>query len=334
MMRILVPALSVVLLICAPAAAVNVHDVVEEIAANMVEIPGGTYEMWVTPGLQDRPGHWVKVEPFLMGRYEVTQGEYRTIMNLNPSHFQGDPNQPVEQVSWEDAKDFVRKLNAMEGGQVYRLPTDAEWEYACLAGATNPYGFCRAYHRLGQYAWYAENSGGKTHPVGQLRPSPWGLYDIHGNVWEWCEDWHGEHLPGEVTEPKGLMTPFKVVRGGGYDSPEGDCRSHARRNYSPVRAHRKNVGFRLAATGPIRVSFARASRQRPQLTEFMTEKAFDRLTIAEQHELIGMIDKHSWLLSLAERYNKDYPEISQTYTQRAESLKEQIEARFGHVRKK
>jgi formylglycine-generating enzyme required for sulfatase activity len=327
--------LFVVLLTGTSVAAGNVNEIVKEIAANMAEIPGGTYRMWATPGSHDESSwHWVNVEPFLLGRHEVTQRAYEAIMGFNPSHFQDDPNLPVEQVSWDDAQDFIRKLNALEGGKVYRLPTEAEWEYACLAGATNSYGFCRAHHRLAQYAWYADNSEGKTHPVGQLRPSAWGLYDIHGNVWEWCEDWHGEHLPGEVTEPKGLMTPFKVLRGGGYDSPAGDCRSQARRSYSPVRARNKNVGFRLAATGPIRVSFATASRQQPQFSEFMTEKDFDRLTIAEQHELIGMIDKYGWLLSLTDSYEKDYPEISQTYAHRAESLKKQIEARFGHVLKK
>ncbi|NIM97976.1 MAG: SUMF1/EgtB/PvdO family nonheme iron enzyme, partial [candidate division Zixibacteria bacterium] len=164
------------------------HSILQAIAANMVEVPGGTYMMGAKPGGDKKQGHLVKVGPFLIGRYEVTQREYKAVMSKNPSFFRSDSNLPVEQVSWADAQEFIKKLNASEGEEVYRLPTEAEWEYICLASSKNEYGFGKDRDQLVQYAWYEVNSQKKTHPVGQLKPNPWGLYDIHGNVWEWVQD--------------------------------------------------------------------------------------------------------------------------------------------------
>jgi formylglycine-generating enzyme required for sulfatase activity len=305
--------------------------VLREIAANMVEIPGGTYMMWATPDSKDKPGHWVKVEPFLLGKYEVTQRQYQAVMGINPSHFRGDPDLPVEQVSWDDCQGFIEKLNALEGQEVYRLPTEAEWEYACLGGSNNASGFCDNADKLSQYAWFDENSGRKTHAVGRLKSNPWGLYDVHGNVWEWCQDWHGEHIPGEVTEPKGLSPAFRVLRGGGYDTPAGDCQSHARRSYSPTRVRRKDMGFRLAATGPVRAIYTKVVQDHPELQAMVTESGFDNLSIEEQQDLIRMVDTYEWLLSRAKDYGEAYPAISRTYLVTAGSLREQIKARFGHV---
>ena len=317
----------------ASATAEDLTEILKETAAHMVEIPSGTYMMWATPGSWDKPGHWVEVDTFLLNKYEVTQRQYETVMGRNPSYFKGDPALPVEQVSWEDSQEFIKRLNALEGEEVYRLPTEAEWEYACLSGSGNAHGFCDKGDRLSQYAWYGENSGGKTHPVGQLKPNPWGLYDVHGNVWEWCQDWHGEHVPGEVTKPEGLSPAFRVLRGGGYDSPEGDCRSHTRRSYSPTKVHRRNVGLRLAATGPVRAVYGRVVKDHPELGRLVAESGFDSLTINEQQELVRMVERYGWLLSLAKGYEAEYPAISDNYLMRAKSLKKQIESRFGHVLK-
>jgi len=251
-----IPAVLFISLSVVSARAEDLTEILKQIAANMVEIPGGAYMMWATPGSHKKPGHWVEVDPFLLGRYEVTQRQFQAVMGRNPSYFRDDPNLPVEQVSWHDCQEFIKRLNAMEGKELYRLPRDAEWEYACLADSGNAYGFCDNDEELSQYAWYDQNSGRKTHPVGQLNPNAWRLYDIHGNVWEWCQDWHGEHPPGAVTEPEGLSPAFRVLRGGAWDTPAGDCRSHTRRRYSVAKGRFKNVGFRLAMTIPIKATDA------------------------------------------------------------------------------
>src|SRR5262245_60867667 len=134
---------------------------------------------------------------FWLGKYEVTQGEWLKLMTNNPSDCKGDLRLPVERVTWDEANEFCRQLTHLErtGGKLpprneYRLPTEAEWEYACRAGSTSrfSYGDDPGYGKLQQYAWYLDNSGHRTHPVGEKKPNPWGLHDIHGNVWEWCSD--------------------------------------------------------------------------------------------------------------------------------------------------
>jgi len=309
-------------------------EVLREIAANMVPIPGGTYMMWTTPGSYDKPGHWVEVQPFLLSKYEVTQRQYQAIMGENPSHFRGDPDLPLEQVSWDDCQEFIEKLNALESQEVYRLPRETEWEYSCLGGSSNPYGFCDNDDKLSQCSWFDENAEKMTHAVGRLKSNPWGLYDLHGNVWEWCQDWHGEHAPGEVTESEGISPAFRVLRGGGYDSPAGDCRSLARRSYSPAKVRRKNVGLRLAATGPVRAIYAKVAQEHPELREMVAESGFNDLSIKEQQDLIQMVDRYEWLVSKTEDYGGEYQPISRVYSERAESLKEQIKARFGNAMKR
>jgi formylglycine-generating enzyme required for sulfatase activity len=129
-------------------------------------------------------------------------------MGKNRSRFQGDDNRPVETVSWEEVQMFLDKLNAMEDGKKYRLPTEAEWEYAARAGSTTAYSFGDDSSQLGKYAWFKDNAGNTTHPVGKLRPNAWGLYDIHGNVWEWVQDyWYGgtyaAGIAGPMADPQG-----------------------------------------------------------------------------------------------------------------------------------
>jgi formylglycine-generating enzyme required for sulfatase activity len=168
-------------------------------------------------------------------------------MGNNPSHFKGD-DLPVEQVSWNEVQDFIRKLNEKEGTDKYRLPSEAEWEYACRAGTTTRYSFGDSESKLGDYAWYRENSGGKmTHPVGKKKPNPWGLYDMDGNVWEWTQDtWYRDYdgAPTDGSAWESAYFPLRVRRGGSWDSIAGSCRSASRGNNVPSRRN-CFIGFRL-----------------------------------------------------------------------------------------
>jgi formylglycine-generating enzyme required for sulfatase activity len=195
---------------------------------------------------------------FWIGKYEVTQGEYLEVTGTNPSIFPGDPNRPVSSVSWPDATNYCWQLTQRElatgripAGSEYRLPTEAEWECAARAGTSTrfSYGDDPDYASLTNHAWYFLNGDLTVHPVGQKLPNPWGLYDIEGNVWEWCQDWLGDLPGGAVTDPQGPPSnPIgsKVVRGGGYDFGESDCRS-ARRFFfgnHPALTD-SNLGFRV-----------------------------------------------------------------------------------------
>ncbi len=206
---------------------------------SFVRIPAGTFEM----GLSAR--HTVTIsQAFYLGVHTVTQGQWEAVMGDNPSSFKGK-NRPVEQVSWRDVQEFIRRLKAQEdGGDGYRLPTEAEWEYACRAGTTGDYA-----GDLDAMAWYSDNSGGETHPVGRKAPNAFGLYDMHGNVWEWVADWYGDYPSGAVTDPKGPESGSdRVVRGGGWYGPARYARSADRDDGAPgLRV--SNLGFRLVRTG-------------------------------------------------------------------------------------
>src|SRR5262249_24571606 len=156
------------------------------------------------------------------------------VMGNNPSGYRGDPNQPVEQVSWDDVQEFIRRLNAREGGATYRLPTEAEWEYAARAGTTTRWSFGDDASQLGRYAWDDGNAGGQTHPVGQLLPNAWGLYDMYGNVWEWVQDvaaLYASDASGTAVDPAGPFSgSHRVTRGGSFNSPARYCRSTHRSN--------------------------------------------------------------------------------------------------------
>ena len=168
-------------------------------------------------------------QDFDLGVYEVTQEQYEAVMGENPSGFKGSQN-PVEQVSWDEAVAFCRKLSELpaekKAGYVYRLPTEAEWEYACR--------FTEVKSELGVYAWYTENSLGRTHSVGGKKPNAWGLYDMHGNVSEWCQDWYGNYPSGSVTDPTGPASgQIRVSRGGGWNDNSDYCDSASRNGYAP-----------------------------------------------------------------------------------------------------
>jgi formylglycine-generating enzyme required for sulfatase activity len=187
---------------------------------------------------------------FYLQTTEVTQRQWKSVMGSNPSKFSGCNSCPVEMVSWNDVQGFIRKLNRREG-KSYRLPTEAEWEYACRAGSGERFCFGNDEGRLGEYAWYGNNSGGKPHPVGQKRPNSWGLYDMHGNVWEWCQDRFGDYPYGTVTDPTGPSSgSFRVGRGGGWNFDPRNCRSAIRDGGDP--GDRGDIlGFRLALS-PVR----------------------------------------------------------------------------------
>ncbi len=213
----------------------------ESLGMKLTLIPAGTFQMGSTDAEKDaesneKPQHEVRItRPFYLGVHEVTQGQYQAVMGQNPSQFKGSDDLPVETVSWLDAVKFCNKLSEREGrkpyyhidggavtiagGEGYRLPTEAEWEYACRAGTTTRYSFGDDENALGQYAWYHTNSGIQTHPVGKKQPNAFGLYDMQGNVWEWCWDgYDGDYYKrSPADDPRGFeLAANRVFRGGSW----------------------------------------------------------------------------------------------------------------------
>jgi formylglycine-generating enzyme required for sulfatase activity len=189
-----------------------------------IELPGGIpLEFCDIPGKQ-----------YLLGKYPVTQEQYLAIAGVNPSYFKGD-KLPVEKVSWDEATQWCQKLSE-QSGQSVRLPTESEWEYACRAGTTTEYNTGDGEKALAKAGWYFGNSDGKTHPVGLKEPNAWGLHDMHGNVWEWCQDEVGDRL--------------RVLRGGSWDFSARWCRSAYRSRWRPdVRGW--DAGFRVCLAASV-----------------------------------------------------------------------------------
>ncbi len=209
----------------------------------MVLLPGGTFEMGNDKGTPDEaPVHKVTVGPFWMDRCEVVQEEFRKYQRPDPSHFKG-PRQPLEQINWTDATGYCNDRSLAEGlepcyddktwacnfkANGYRLPTEAEWEYACRAGTTTQYSFGNSAGALKDYAWHTDNAAARTHPVGQKKPNAWGLYDMHGNVSEWCHDRYAKdyYKQSPDKDPRGPSEGReRVIRGGAWNSSAGSCRS-------------------------------------------------------------------------------------------------------------
>ncbi|MDR0503720.1 MAG: SUMF1/EgtB/PvdO family nonheme iron enzyme [Treponema sp.] len=236
--------------------------------------------VWINPGTFTRNGYTITLTSgFYMGKYEVTQEQYHAVMENNPSYFHSSPasgevqgKRPVEWVRWYDAIVFCNKLSMAEGlipaysingstdpadwatwdavqvvagSTGYRLPTEAQWEYACRAGTTTTWSFGDNQSSLTNYAWYIANSNGMTHEVGKKLPNAWGLYDMHGNVWEWCWDWFGNYPNTAQTDPAGAVSgSHRLYCGGGWSSSAEDTASVSRDNYGPgVRYN--SLGFRL-----------------------------------------------------------------------------------------
>lgn len=241
---------------CGFALGADSDRLISDLGLRLIWIKPGTFNMGSVSGGEndERPVTQVTISRgFWLGRTEVTQAQWTVVMGSNPSYHKGD-NLPVEMVSWNDAMEFCRKLTAREraAGRLpdelaYTLPTEAQWEYACRAGTTGDYAGA-----LDAMAWYEANSGdqthsiGQTHPVGQKQANAWGLYDMHGNVWEWCLDWYGNYPGGSVTDPAGTPSDsYRVYRGGGWWFNAVHCRSTFRiRNELDDRWD--FLGFRLA----------------------------------------------------------------------------------------
>ena len=217
----------------------------------MVYLPGGEFIMGSDQGNPDEaPAHKVGLSAFLMDKFEVTQEMFKQVQLPNPSHWQESPRKPVERVRWRDAKRYCNERSLLEQLQPcydektvdwdcnysangYRLPTEAEWEYACRAGTGGPYDFERA-DKLRQYAWFSEDAEQQTHIVGQKKPNGYGIYDLYGNVSEWCEDVYSPtyYKESSINDPAGPPSPGKdvkrVIRGGSWKSSAAQCRASAR----------------------------------------------------------------------------------------------------------
>jgi len=213
----------------------------------LVNIPVGRFSMGSNDYDNEKPIHRVTLNAFSMSKYPITQKQYMAVMGNNPSRFEEDENCPVEQVLWNEAVAFCKKLSQMTGQNV-NLPSEAQWEYACRGGSKTKYSFGNNIDQLANYACYKKNSGGKTHPVGEKLPNPWGLYDMHGNVWEWCEDvWHGNYsgAPNDGTAwLKGGEQNRHALRGSSWDFFDFSCRS-ANRNWEDANKRNDVIGFRV-----------------------------------------------------------------------------------------
>lgn len=233
----------------------------------MVYVAGGKFKMGCTSEQDDdcwedeHPTHYVKLNNFYIGKYEITQKQWKQIMDTNPSRFNDCEDCPVDNVSWMDIQEFLRRLNA-KTCKTYRLPTEAEWEYAARGGAkTGKHHYCGS-NDIEQAGWYWRNSGenkltGKwswnhieankncTHPVGQKHPNELGIYDMSGNVWEWCNDWKSTYSKHTATNPTGAENGSnKIMRGGAWDSNDRDCRTSSRYYVTPGDKN-DSYGFRL-----------------------------------------------------------------------------------------
>jgi len=243
-------------LIAGPSGRTLALDLGGGVTMELVLIPAGEFMMGSPPGESERsddegPQHKVGIsKPFYLGKYEVTQAQWKAVMGGSPSKFKGD-ELPVEQVSWEDSQRFCRKLAEKVGHEI-RLPTEAEWEHACRAGSTTAFCFGEGSDELGGHAWYANNAGKKTRPVGGKRPNAFGLYDMHGNVWEWCQDWYAKSHYGSSPpeDPKGPSSgDGRVLRGGAWSVNPAFCRSALRYWYAPG-SRNGDIGFRVCSGAP------------------------------------------------------------------------------------
>lgn len=222
---------------------------VKKVSFRMIAVKGGTFQMGATSeqqsaGKEEKPVHSVTLSDYSIGETEVTQELWQAVMGKNPSNFKG-PNNPVEQVSWEDCQTFIQKLNKLTK-QNFRLPTEAEWEYAARGGNRSSHTQYSGSSSIDAVAWYDGNSGSKTHPVKTRQPNELGIYDMSGNVWEWCHDWYGSYSSGSQTNPKGATSgSIRVIRGGGWDSGAGRCRV-AYRDWAAPGNRCDLLGLRLA----------------------------------------------------------------------------------------
>jgi len=254
---------------CVVAASAALHpaqlvlDLGSSVHMKLVLVPAGTFTMGSASDERDRepdegPARKVTItKPFTMGVCEVTQQQYETVMGRNPSRFRG-PRRPVDGIWWSDAVEFCTCVSKRTGHTV-RLPTEAEWEYACRAGATSRFSFGDSYDDLPGYAHYSDVPVSATAPsgeppvgtsdVGSFKPNGWGLYDMHGNVFEWCSDWYRDSYSGLAeTDPEGAPGgAYRVLRGGSWASPPWHCRSAYRHRFTADGRFNDQIGFRVVA---------------------------------------------------------------------------------------
>ena len=211
----------------------------------MVFVEGGRFMIGSTNGDDDeKPVHEVELSSFSIGKYEVTQAQWKAVMGGNPSSFSNCEQCPVESVSWNDVQEYIRKLNS-QTGKTYRLPTEAEWEYAARGGNRSEGTIYAGGNAIGEVGWYSGNSGSTTHPVGQKKANALGLFDMTGNVWEWCSDWYGAYPSSYQRNPQGASSgQLRVLRGGSWYSYELNCRVALRIWDFPDYSYNYN-GFRL-----------------------------------------------------------------------------------------
>ena len=227
------------------------EEVYPGVEMEFVYIPPGRFTMGSKDGDRDeRTVHEVEINRgFYLARYPVTRAHWERVMDNDPSRSEG-PNRPVDSVSWQDAAEYLEKLNAAEGGPQYRMPTEAEWEYACRAGTTTVFSFGDDDQGLALYAWYRDNSGFQTQEVGLKQPNAWGLYDMHGNVWEWCLDWYDEqyYAVSPRCDPQGPPEgTSRVLRGGSWDNGPDGLHAAGRNRFRPA-FRSSSFGFRCART--------------------------------------------------------------------------------------
>jgi formylglycine-generating enzyme required for sulfatase activity len=212
----------------------------------MIVVEGGTFNMGNNESFDEKPIHKVTLNSFKIGKYEITQAQWKAVMKTNPSNFSGCDNCPVENVSYSDILDFIEELN-YKTGKKYRLPTEAEWEFAARGGIkSNNFSYSGS-SILSKVGWYEEAGGEKTHPVGELRPNELGLYDMSGNVWEWCVDWYDSsyYSSSPSYNPIGISSGSnRVLRGGGFNSTATYCSVTYRSDNDPAMRN-FNYGFRV-----------------------------------------------------------------------------------------
>jgi formylglycine-generating enzyme required for sulfatase activity len=237
----------------APTAQRVGDTIINKIGMKFAYIPAGEFMMGSPAGekerIPDETQHRVKIsKSFMLGVHEVTLAQWKTVMGDNPTQFE-DPDLPVERVTWDDAVKFCQKLSEKEGKR-YRLPTEAEWEYACRAGTKTMYYAGDEEKDLAEAGWYLGNAEMRTHPVGQKKPNAWGLYDMHGNVLEWCGDWYGEYAKADAVDPIGPNDgTLRVLRGGSWFPITRLCRAAHRSKHTPD--YRYNfIGFRVTMDFP------------------------------------------------------------------------------------
>ena len=305
--------------------------------------PAGTFIMGSPDSEQGRSSDEIQhrvalTKGFWLGETQVTQKQWKSVMGNNPSKFRSsgfkawfvDDNRPVEKVSWDDCQEFIKKVNAALGCGA-RLPTEAEWEYACRAGTTGAYG---GTGNLDEMGWFDDNSGLTTHPVGQKKPNAWGLCDMHGNVCEWCADWYGAYTVGNAVDPTGLASGRdRVLRGGGWDANAQFCRSAQRFMDSPVNCGwgTYSYGFRLCCSAEFRVDVEREEIERMTCENAKLQEEEEAALRSQNKEVDAWYEKGEDFFYGRNGVVRDYTEAVKWYRKAAEQGDVNAQCELGRM---